>query len=121
MLRFTCPGCSTQLSAPEEYAGRSSKCTKCWQALQIPTPVASIAAPAPLPMAVAPTQQERGFHCPFCGTTSVPRVQSKTSQTGWILFVVMLIFVITILFCWLPLLFMKEESRVCSHCNMKLS
>lgn len=38
MFRFACPWCRMQLSAPEECAGRSSKCRGCGQAFQVPTP-----------------------------------------------------------------------------------
>lgn len=40
MIRFACPRCGMQLSAPPECAGRSSKCRGCGQAFQVPYPMA---------------------------------------------------------------------------------
>jgi predicted RNA-binding Zn-ribbon protein involved in translation (DUF1610 family) len=65
-------------------------------------------------------EERTGFRCPYCGSRSPPILKNKVSPGGWVLFVVCLLFVITILFCWVPLLFMKEDYRVCSSCGIKL-
>jgi hypothetical protein len=36
MIRFPCPGCDTSLSAPEECAGRTSRCPKCGAPVVVP-------------------------------------------------------------------------------------
>src|SRR5437899_485834 len=46
MIRFACPSCGFQLSAPNECAGRASRC-KCGQPLMVPT------LPDDLPLAPA--------------------------------------------------------------------
>lgn len=65
------------------------------------------------------TQQNRPlFQCPFCHTTVPPRVGRKISTTGWVVFILLTCFLITIPFCWIGLL-IKEDYRVCSMCGMK--
>ena len=38
MIRFACPRCGMQLSAPKECAGRSSKCRQCGRPVAVPAP-----------------------------------------------------------------------------------
>src|SRR5436309_6597504 len=78
-LRFSCPKCGHNLSAPEDCAGRSSKCRACGQALQVPAPVAPlITAPSSPPIRCrfprcqqlleAPAEQGgQKTRCPNCG------------------------------------------------------
>ena len=64
-------------------------------------------------------QQNRPlFQCPLCHTNVPPRVGRKISTTGWVVFVLLTCFLITIPFCWIGLL-IKEDYRVCSMCGMK--
>jgi DNA-directed RNA polymerase subunit RPC12/RpoP len=58
-----------------------------------------------------------GYRCPYCGTRRPPIVRQQVSQTGWIVFVLLLIF--TVCLFWIGLL-IKEDVRVCSECGMKL-
>lgn len=57
------------------------------------------------------------FACPMCRSTAAPLERQKVSQTGWILFAVLL-------FCCFPLfwigLLQKQKYRVCAHCNHNL-
>lgn len=57
------------------------------------------------------------FRCPYCGSNEVPVVENKISQTGWIVFVVLLL-------CCFPLcliaLFVTEERRRCYDCGMRI-
>jgi predicted RNA-binding Zn-ribbon protein involved in translation (DUF1610 family) len=55
MIRFACPRCGMQLSAPEDCAGRSSKCRACSQPVTVPIP-ASL------------NKKEVIFTCPKCNT-----------------------------------------------------
>jgi LITAF-like zinc ribbon domain len=57
------------------------------------------------------------FHCPYCHTTVLPRIERKVSTAGWVVFTFLLL--CTIIFCWIGL-FIKEDYRVCSQCGMKL-
>ncbi len=52
-LRFSCPKCGFDLSAPESCAGRSSKCRQCGQPVTVPValPAPPVALPAP-PVAI---------------------------------------------------------------------
>ena len=47
MIRFTCPLCGMQLSAPEDCAGRVSKCRACGQPVTIPPAIPTSTKPAP--------------------------------------------------------------------------
>jgi len=67
-----------------------------------------------------PQRLQGQFRCPYCRTDRPPIVRQGVSAGGWVLFVVMLLFVLTILFCWIPLVFMKDDYRVCSGCGIKL-
>lgn len=64
-----------------------------------------------------PPRRESGFRCPFCRTHEYPRVLSRISAGGWVVFAVLL-FVFLPLF-WIGLL-MKEEYRVCRECGLRL-
>lgn len=79
MIRFACPRCGMQLSAPEECTGRSSKCRGCGQAFQVPAPVATLVTAPSLPpircqcprcqhIIEAPAAQAgQKTNCPKCG------------------------------------------------------
>jgi LITAF-like zinc ribbon domain len=62
---------------------------------------------------------DEGFRCPFCGDPDPPLVRTKVSGGGWALFVVMLVLLCWPL-CWIPLVAMKDEYRVCQGCGVKL-
>jgi len=55
MIRFACPSCGMQLSAPEDCAGRVSTC-RCGQQLRVPQASGKSPGPPPLPK---PTQDKR--------------------------------------------------------------
>ena len=58
------------------------------------------------------------FRCPYCKSDEVPVRKSQVSQAGWIVFILMLLFLCLPL-CWIGLL-IKEEYRVCADCGSKL-
>jgi hypothetical protein len=57
------------------------------------------------------------WRCLFCGERVRPVVRGEISQTGWIVFIVVLLFFFPL--CWIGLL-MKEEYRFCPECGCKL-
>jgi DNA-directed RNA polymerase subunit M/transcription elongation factor TFIIS len=59
----------------------------------------------------------RRFECPECGSTYRPITRSEISQSGWIVFAVLLVFFFPL--CFLGLL-MKDEYRVCADCGRRL-
>lgn len=75
----------------------------------------------PMPNAQLPLAggyaQPQGFCCPYCRTTQPPRWKSEISQTGWLVFAILLL--TTCFFCWIGLL-IKDRYRVCSQCNVRL-
>lgn len=68
-LHFSCPKCGYKLSAPEDCAGRSSKCRACGQPVTVPKLSRSSATPVPVqqPGRLAATEPPSGwFHCAKC-------------------------------------------------------
>lgn len=59
-----------------------------------------------------------GYRCPRCGTHSLPYTKRQVSTAGWVTFAVLL--VTTGIFFWVGLL-IKENVRVCSVCNCRIS
>jgi RNA polymerase subunit RPABC4/transcription elongation factor Spt4 len=90
---------------------------------QMPTPPppyswANSTPPAPLPVPVAPYQPpQSGYRCPRCGTTYLPIVESKISQDGWVVFILLLFFCFPLF--WIGLM-MKQETRICPMCRAAL-
>lgn len=70
-----------------------------------------------VPVVQTPQTPFHGYRCPRCGTTTPPFVQSKISDGG------ILVIVLMVLFCfplfWIGLL-MKEEYRACPVCLAKI-
>lgn len=142
-----CPNCHTQLMAPARLAGRQVSCPSCATTLTIPGMSVQAPPPAPAPPAREPEPEEyppprrrsravrtdddeydyedsprlpgprKGFRCPFCGSDSAPRVRKQISQTGWVVFVLLLLFCFPL--CFIGLL-IKEDYRQCYECGMKL-
>lgn len=59
-----------------------------------------------------------GFKCPFCQSPYPPLFRSKTSTSGWI--VVLILLLVCFPLFWLGFL-MTETSSYCRSCGMKLS
>lgn len=56
--------------------------------------------------------------CPYCDSTARPRAAWVISQSGWVLFVVLLLFFFPL--CWIGLLMTEPEYR-CSDCGARLN
>lgn len=84
---------------------------------QLIQPVASSNYQPPPALAQMPNspimQHLVGYHCPRCGTTAAPIVQSRISTGGWVVFVSMLLFCFPLFFIGL---LMREDYRVCPIC-----
>jgi LITAF-like zinc ribbon domain len=57
------------------------------------------------------------FRCPYCKSHEIPAIEKTTSAIGWILGLLLLP---TLVFWWIPLVFMKDEHRRCRTCGMRL-
>jgi DNA-directed RNA polymerase subunit RPC12/RpoP len=107
-----CPECRRSLDVPEDLIGCWVECPECTERF------------------VAEERQSRTFRrgfgrrrrrgtgwngrCPFCGTKEPPIYRTEISQTGWIIFVVMLVVFFPLFFIGL---LMKEEVAVCPECG----
>jgi hypothetical protein len=60
--------------------------------------------------------RRRGIPCPYCGSDAVPHPRRRISQTGWIVFALLLVF--TVCLCFIGL-FITEEYRACPECGME--
>lgn len=69
------------------------------------------------PSSQAVSQTFNNYRCPRCGTNAPPIIQSKISDGGWIVFVLMLIFCFPLFFIGL---LMREHTSVCSACLHRL-
>lgn len=58
------------------------------------------------------------YRCPNCGTNAAPRIEEKISQSGWVMFAVLLILFFPLF--WIGLL-MKEKYRVCPVCRVQFA
>ncbi|MGI9054225.1 MAG: LITAF-like zinc ribbon domain-containing protein [Pyrinomonadaceae bacterium] len=57
----------------------------------------------------------KNYQCPRCGSNLTPRFEKKISNTGWIVFAVLLITFFPLF--WIGFL-IKEDVRVCQVCNL---
>jgi hypothetical protein len=57
------------------------------------------------------------FSCPYCECAHPPIQKKKISSTGWMVFIIMLIFCFPL--CIIGI-FIKEEYRVCRDCGITL-
>jgi RNA polymerase subunit RPABC4/transcription elongation factor Spt4 len=81
---------------------------------------ANSAPPAPLPVPLPPPAYQppqSGYRCPRCGTTYLPIVETKISQDGWVVFILLLFFCFPLF--WIGLM-MKQETRICPMCRASL-
>jgi transcription elongation factor Elf1 len=62
--------------------------------------------------------EDRGFACPFCGSSEPPLNRSKISTAGWVVFALLLLLFWPLF--WIGLL-IKENFRVCAECGKTLS
>lgn len=60
------------------------------------------------------------YTCPFCQHEGPPVVSKKLSQSGLIVFIVLLFVCLPL--CWLPFVLdtFKEDERKCASCGSKL-
>jgi hypothetical protein len=130
-IRYACPSCRQEVSAPEELAGKQARCPKCAAVFVLPS------LDEPVPVAPhrprddyrsderprddyrpEPRRRTPRFRCPYCDSDEMPRVSEEISTGGWVVFVVLCFVCIPL--CWIPLISMKEQKRYCFDCGMKL-
>lgn len=68
----------------------------------------------------SPVPPDAGFTCPFCRHQGLPIRNKKVSSSGWIVFVLLILFCIPL--CWLPFVIdgLQEEERKCARCGARL-
>lgn len=59
-----------------------------------------------------------GYHCPRCSSQMLPKVVKRISTAGWIVFAALMVFFFPLF--WIGLL-IKEDTRMCPVCNLKVS
>ncbi len=64
-----------------------------------------------------PRESGRGFRCPYCESTKLPRVTKQMSQSSQTWLIVLILFCFPLF--WIPLMW-KEDVRKCVDCGMKL-
>jgi DNA-directed RNA polymerase subunit RPC12/RpoP len=81
MIHFACPRCGMQMSAPEDCAGRPTKCRQCGQSVTVPGSPPDLKPGADCPSCHSPLLIPKGafgqwFQCPKCGVRFTPRMES---------------------------------------------
>jgi DNA-directed RNA polymerase subunit RPC12/RpoP len=136
MIRYTCPSCKTLLESPDHKVGTEVACPTCDERLRVPLPatnhaiVASCARQDDYPVLDAVDDEDevvrkpirsrrrrRRFECYRCGSTYPPVTKTEISQTGWILFVVLLVMFWPLCFIGL---FQKESFQACADCGARV-
>jgi hypothetical protein len=127
-----CAKCGAQLATDSTFCGNcgTQNSAKSIEPAAAPpasvTPLAPPPAPnppQPTPYAAQPIQYappNAGFVCPFCHYQGAPISEKKISGSGWVIFVLLLLFCLPL--CWLPFVIdgCKEETRRCASCGTKL-
>ncbi len=117
-ISLCCPHCAAALTVPSVFSGTDIACPICEHDFRLPgSSTAILAAPPLAAPAPEPFEPRSTFCCPFCRSTSPPRIERKVSSTGWAVFFTLLI--LTIVFCFLGL-FIWEDHRRCSSCGVRL-
>jgi DNA-directed RNA polymerase subunit RPC12/RpoP len=135
MIRFTCPTCNQVLQVTPDKAGTKGVCPKCSQKIIVPTPTVQHdeailgkieVAPEKPPLASITvnnvnTQNYENdrprVRCSHCGSRHRPMTIQVISQTGWIVFALLLFFCFPI--CFIGLL-LKETRLACPDCGIRI-
>ena len=61
-----------------------------------------------------------GFKCPFCQHQGPPIIKTQLGSSGWVVFILLLLFCLPL--CWLPFVIssLQEEQRKCGSCGTRL-
>ncbi len=57
--------------------------------------------------------------CRACGNTGPAHMQSKATTGAWLLAIFVGISICGLIFCWIPILLMRERFAVCGHCKVR--
>lgn len=140
-IPVTCPSCKFEGDAPEETAGKTVLCPDCKASIPVPGGQTSRVSERPRPVSERPSRRppplddldddddrpsrrpsrRRGGYgsvCHVCGSDAPPVITQQVSAAGWIVFVLLLIFVCPLI-CWIGL-FIKEDVKKCSDCGARL-
>lgn len=71
------------------------------------------------PVTLLPTANPSAppWACSYCGYQGHPDRASKVSTAGWVLFIVMGLACLTLPFCWVPLVCLKDHTTLCPRCH----
>jgi DNA-directed RNA polymerase subunit RPC12/RpoP len=116
-LGFPCPQCRAEVVSDLSLIGTEATCPRCGARAVVPEPRSRTLASSPNPTTPADPSRPAGFECPFCHAHDRPRLESRVTTGGWVVFALLLL----ICFPFSVLgLFIKEEYRVCRSCNIRL-
>lgn len=121
-IATACPQCRQPLTAPDDSQGKQLRCPKCNGVFIVnhPGSLEATAVPQAAPVVSLAPGQHGVFTCPYCRATVPPIVSSKVTTTAVVLCVILALGICTLPFCWIPLVFMKEDVRNCGSCGIKL-
>src|SRR5262249_34548542 len=82
MFRFSCATCGASVSAPEDCAGRSTRCPKCGQVVTVPQPSTRPAASSITSQKPAPRRAERPPRATKGSPPQQPGASGRSGQTA---------------------------------------
>src|SRR5271156_1433707 len=102
MTRVQCPECSTINDPAPVDAGKVIECVECGAKLRVPAPPKPVSKPIPTVQRLAePEPTIAGYRCPMCGSQRTPLTESRVSQIGLLLVLIMVVFVWCLPLCWI--------------------
>lgn len=128
-----CPHCTQRIQIPMPPVPEPQKATQKTVLANLEEPLVELSPVQPPPFEQPPPHQERvrdydddderprryagRFRCVYCGTNSPPYFEKRISPSGWVVFVVLLLFCFPLFFIGLLI---QEDYRVCSRCGIKI-
>jgi hypothetical protein len=117
-----CPTCEQEVRVPSALLGQRVRCPCCDGVFQAPRLTVEVVHVIPRPTPPPPPPQRevrrpRRFCCPYCYSQEWPRERSRITNSGWIIFG-LLLFCFPPL-CWLGIL-LRETYPVCRGCGAAL-
>lgn len=110
---IACPSCRQTYTVPQD--GRKYSC-RCGAVLPLANPAAESRPNPPAPPVAQPAVATCS-PCPFCGSTLPRRRRVNLSPGGWALFLILIFSVAGWVLAWIPWVWMREDSQVCSACQ----
>lgn len=119
--RYPSPETQYENSPPRPYSWKTDEyqIDNDRSSMEKPRAIGQFQPPPAAPLQTFQGQVPAGnYACPRCRSNALPRIEKRISTGGWITFAALLIFFFPLF--WIGLL-IKEETRVCPVCNLRMN